>query len=315
MRRVLAILMAAAGVLPTGCLFSGKTTPNPHVRPSTDKIIERSADDFVAYLNRQAGYTQSVRYKDLDLKVSLPGQSMIPALTRGQVVVSQPSNFRMQAALFAGADQLDVGANTAEMWMYVKMSDQPYLYCSNADFPSVQDKLPVKFEPSWVMQALGMATYDTRKQYSIRIDEKGRNYQLTYSDTTAGGQRVLKMTEFAADNMGGTAPQVRRHVVMSEDGKQVIAEARIRKVSEQLLGSDPETRLPIRVLVPTELVLEWPQEQTKMDLVLGRIELNEKMTREQLDATFAKPARIGGASPVNLTDILSGGRGKALPRK
>lgn len=239
---------------------------------------------------------------------------MIPALTRGQVVVSQPSNFRMQAALFAGADQLDVGANAAEMWMYVKMADTPYIYCSNTDFPRVQENLPVKFEPSWVMQALGMATYDTRKQYTVRIDEKARTYQLSYPDTTAGGQRVLKMTEFAADAMSGPNPQVRRHVVMSEDGKRVIAEARIRRVSEQF-GTDPETGKAAHVWIPTEVVLEWPQEQTKMDLVLGRIELNEQMTREQYNATFGKPSRIGGASPVNLMDMFAtGGRGKPLPR-
>lgn len=313
MRRVLATLMAAAGVFSTGCLFSGKTTPPRPV--STERIVERPAEDFVAYLNRQAGYTKTVRYKDLDLKVSLPGQSMIPALTRGQVVVSQPGNFRMQAALFAGADQLDVGANSTEMWMYVKMSEQPYLFCSHTDFPSVQDRLPVKFEPGWVMQALGMATYDSRKQYTVRIDDKARTYQLSYPDTTAGGQRVTKMTEFAADAMSGPHPQVRRHVVMTEDGKTVIAEARIRRVSEQLLGTDPDTRQPIRVLVPTEVVLEWPQEQTKMDLVLGRIELNEQMTTEQYNATFSKPTRIGGASPVNLMDMFAtGGRGKPLPR-
>jgi hypothetical protein len=196
----------------------------------------------------------------------------------------------------------------------VKMSDRPYLYCSNQDFPAVQDALPVKFEPSWVMQSLGMATYDIRKQYTLKIDEKGRNYQLMYPDTTAAGQRVLKMTEFAADRMSGSVPQVRRHVVMTEDGKKVIAEARIRRVSEQVVGTDPETRTPVVLQVPTELVLEWPQEQAKMDLVLGRITVNERMTTDEYNAMFAKPSRIGGASPENLTEVFGGGRGRALSR-
>lgn len=313
MRRVLAVVVAAAGVLPAGCLFSGNTKPNPPVRASTDKIVERPAEDFVAYLNRQAGYAQTVRYNDLDLKVTLPNQAFVPTLKSGMVVCGQPSNFRMQAGLGIGGTQLDVGANAAEMWMYVKMSDTPYLYCSNQDFAAVQDALPVKFEPSWVMQSLGMATYDPKKQYSIKIDEKGRNYQLTYPDTTAGGQRVLKMTEFAADRVSGTAPQVRRHVVMTEDGKKVIAEARVRRVSEQLVGTDPETKLPVVLQVPTELVLEWPQEQTKMDLVLGQIKVNEPMDETLYHNLFSKPAKIGGATPVNLTDILSGGRGKRMP--
>jgi hypothetical protein len=308
MRRVLAILMAAVGVVPTGCLFSGNSTPpKPPVRPG-GKIVEHQAEEFVGYLNRKANAAQTVRYNDLDLKVSLPNQGFVPSLSNGMLVCGQPNNLRMTAALALGGRQLDVGANSAEMWMYVKMSDRPYLYCSHQDFPAVQDSLPVKFEPAWVMQALGMAAYDTRKQYTLKVDEKGRSYQLVYPDVTAGGQRVLKMTEFAADNMaGGNVPQVRRHVVLSEDGKKVIAEARIRKVSEQwvtLPGGGTE-----HLQLPTEVVLEWPQEQTKMDLVLGRITVNERMSQSDFDAMFAKPSRIGGSSPENLVDVL-GGRGR-----
>ena len=307
MRRVLAIVMAAAGIVPTGCLFSGNSTPPKQPVKPSGKIVERQAEDFVAYLNRKASYAQTVRYNDLDLKVSLPGQGFVPSLNNGMLVCGQPNNLRMQAGMALGGKQLDVGANSAEMWMYVKMSEKPYLFCSHQDFPAVQDALPVKFEPGWVMQALGMATYDTRKQYSLKVDERGRNYQLVYPDVTAGGQRVLKMTEFAADTMSGTVPQVRRHVVMSEDGKQVIAEARIRKVSEQMVTGAGGTAEYLQL--PTEVVLEWPQEQTKMDLVLGRIEVNERMTADQFNALFAKPTRIGGATPENLVDVF-GGRGR-----
>ncbi len=311
MRRVLAILVAAAaGVLPAGCLLPNKSTTTPPARVGTDKIVERPAEEFVGYLNRQAGYAQTVRYNDLDLKVSLPGQGFIPSLSNGMVVCGQPNNFRMTAGMALGGKQLDVGANDREMWMYVKMSPNPYLYCSHQEFGQVQDQLPVKFETSWVMQALGMATYDTRKPYTLKVDEKGRNYQLLYPDVTAGGQRVTKMTEFAADTMTGTVPQVRRHVVMTEDGKKVIAEARVRKVSEQVVGTDPINRKPVILQVPTELVLEWPQEQTKMDLVLGRITVNEKMTNDEHDAMFSKPARIGGVSPVSIRDAMFSSRGR-----
>lgn len=317
MRRLLILLAAVVGVSPVGCLFSGNgKQPPPPIRGG-EKIAEKPAEDFVAYLNRQAGYAQTVRYNDLDLKASIPNQPFIPSLNNGMLVCGQPNNLRMTAGMAIGARQLDVGANASEMWMYVKMSPNPYLYCSHQDFPSVQDALPVKFEPSWVMQALGMATYDPNKQYTMKIDERGRAYQLLYPDTTAGGQRVLKMTEFAADAMSGTAPQVRRHVVYAEDGKKVIAEARIRKVSEQVVGTDPQSRKPIVLQVPTEVTLEWPQEQTKMDLVLGRITVNERMTPTEFDAMFAKPAKIGGATPENLADFFGGGRGRgaALPRR
>lgn len=315
MRRMLAMCVAVAGLLSTGCLLPSKAV-TPTIK-GNGKIAERQPEEFVNYLNRKAGYARTVRYNDLDLKATLPGQGFIPSLSNGMVVCGQPNNFRMTAGMALGGKQLDVGANSAEMWMYVKMSPNPYLYCSNQDFPAVQDQLPVKFETEWVMQALGMATYDPKKQYTVQIDEKERTYQLLYPDVTAGGQRVLKMTEFAADQMSGSVPQVRRHVVMTEDGKKVIAVARIRKVSEQVITVDPNTKAGETLLVPTELVLEWPQEQTKMDLVLGRITVNEQMSQADVDAMFTKPSRIGGATPANLIDLYGGGRGRgsSLPRK
>ena len=98
----------------------------------------------------------------------------------------------------------------------------------------------------------------------------------------------------------------------------MIAEARIRKVQEQLVGRDQKTDKPILVRVPTEVTLEWVAEKVKMDLILGKIEINEKMKPGDLENLFAKPASIGNAKPVNLTDYLQNNRGAvrgSLPQR
>jgi hypothetical protein len=310
MRRALPCFLAVALATPSGCnwLTGGKAKDGVVADPPRERPQDRPAADYVAYLNRQAGYLKTVRYNDLNLNVSIPGQ-LIPGLNNGMVVCGQANNFRMNAKLAVGGTQLDVGSNAQEMWMYVKHSDPQYLYCSHAEFPQVQQRLPVKFEPNWVLQALGMATYDPNRDYTIEPSPRRGAYYLRYTDTTATGEKVLKVTEFAAGTMTGANPQVRGHYVMTADERRVmIAAARILKVSEHTVGTDPVSGGPAVVQLPTEVSLEWPQEKVKMDLQLSQIKVNERMTQQDFDDLFRRPRTIGAAQPVNLAEYLSATR-------
>ncbi len=314
MRRGVRLLLATATLFPVGCNWikgsGGGTAKDPPKRPASTPAEVRPAADYVAYLNRQAGYVQTVRYNDLNLSVSMPGQS-VPGLNNGMVVCGKPNNFRMKAGLVAMGTQLDVGSNAQELWMYVKPSDPQYTFCSHADFPKYQDALPVKFEPAWVLQALGMADYDPARRYEMQQDAGRGAVYLTYPDTTTNGEPVLKVTEFAASDVSGTsAPQVRRHLVLTPDRKQIIASATVTKVTEKTVGTDPVSGGPAVVKVPTEVTLEWPQQKVKMDLQLGQIVVNERMTPDLYDNLFRRPAEIRSAKPVNLADYLSAPRGR-----
>jgi hypothetical protein len=324
MRRLVSLAIATAAlVVPVGCnwLTRPASAVSPD-RPPPDKVVARPATDFVTYLNRQANYLQTVRYDDVNLNVSLPGQ-MVPGMSRGLLVCGKPNNFRLTAGLIVGGDQLDVGSNDAEMWMYVKHSETPFLYCSHTEFARTQHALPVKFEPAWVLQALGMATFDPNGRYEVKYDAGRNAYLLKYLDTTADGQRVMKVVEFAYDAAGGSVPQVRRHAVMSADEKEMIAVAVVKRVTEQSFRlPSGETAV---VQVPTDVSLRWPREQVQMDLRLGRVKVNEGMTQDTFDSLFRRPRQIGSADPVNLADYVTGqravgtGRGgrsaDALPRK
>jgi hypothetical protein len=309
MRHVIPVLLAAFAVFPIGCnwLKSSGGTTKKNDQPLV-KAPQRQPAEFVGYLNRQAGYLQTVRYDDIDVSIKLPNQ-WVPGLNNGMIVCGKPNHFRMTAALIAGGKQLDIGSNANEMWMYVKQSDPQYLYCSHSEFPKVQDNLPVKFEPAWVLQALGMTTYDPNpEKYTVRYVPNRDSYDLYYYDTTAAGEKVLKLTEFAANMTGDTAPDVRRHVVLTADAKQKIAVATIKKVSNQKVGVDPASGNPTWVQVPTEVTLEWPQQNVKMDLQLGRIKLNETLTTTEFDSLFRRPNSIGSARPVNLAEYLTSQR-------
>ena len=310
MRRIaprLALLIALGSF--AGCSWLDKVRPDSKVGSGVLKV--KQPDEFVTYLNRQSGYITTVRYDDVGLKATVPGSPWIPALRSGMMVAQKPKNFRMQSGLAFGGDQLDIGSNAQEFWMYVKQPKPTYLFCTHADFPKVQDDLPVPFEPDWVLQALGMSTYSTSKKYEVEINEKARVYYLKSEDTNAAGQKILKVTEFAGDATDGTQPQVRRHLIRTPTatGWQTTMVAEIHKVTS-LDVVDTQTGLRTAVQVPTDVTLEWPLQKVKLVLSLGKPQLN---TREEAEL-FSKPPTLGNANPVNLADYRSNGSPSGLIR-
>ena len=310
MRRIAFSLtfLVALGLV-TGCAWLDKwKDPKPG---STGPLKPKKAEELVAQLNRQSDAIQTVRYDDVSLRATIPGSPFVPALRSGLMVAQKPKNFRMQSGFALGGDQLDIGSNSQEFWMYVKQPKPTFLFCSHADFPKVQDDLPVPFEPDWVLQALGMATFDPNRKYEVETSEKSRAYYLKYEDTTPAGQKVMKVTEFAAD-VSDTQPKIRKHLILTQtkSGLQTLMSAEIHKVTVLEAGVDPQTNLRTTVQVPTQVTLEWPQQKVTLALTLGKAQLN---TREEAKL-FSKPASIDNASPVNLADFRTNGSSSGLIR-
>jgi hypothetical protein len=299
MRRISVILIAAV-VASSGCNWFDKRKGEDKITPvSREKggLEERPAKDFVSYLNRQAGYVNTVRYDDVNVKATIPNQSFVPTLRSGMMVCQKPRSFRMQAGMAFGGDQLDLGSNKEELWLFVKQPKPTFLFCSHADFPKVQDDLPVPFEPDWVLQALGMTSFDPSKVYQIEKDERTRTYRLICDDTTATGQKIRRITEFAGSTSDGSSPQVKRHLMQHPDRNgnyTTVAIAEVIKVQTMETGT-------AYVQVPTHVVLDWPVQKVKMDLTLGKVKLN--LTEQP--ALFAKPAKISDTSPINLAEMRS----------
>jgi len=305
MRRI-SVTLAAALVASTGCNWFDKRKADDKVKPEPrddGRLQDRPAADFVSYLNRQASYVNTVRYDDVNVKATIPNQSFVPTLRSGMMVCQKPRSFRMQAGLAFGGDQLDLGSNKDELWLYVRQPKPTFLFCSHSDFPKVQEELPVPFEPDWVLQALGMTTYDPAKPYRIEKDERNRTYRLICDDVTSNGQKIRRVTEFEGGKSDGTSPQVKRHLMQQPDrtgNYATVAVAEVQRVQTMESGG-------AYVQVPTHVVLEWPVQKVKMDLTLGKVKLNQT---EQL-ALFTKPARIGDTPPINLAE----GRGSSQPMR
>jgi hypothetical protein len=263
-------------------------------------VPERSAKDLIDYLNSKSALVQSISYTDVSLTASENGKDM-PRLGDSSLFAAKPRNFRLICGTNFTSGEVDLGSNDREFWMYVKRMDGPnYFYCSHEEFArGAGRRFPIPFDTNWVMQALGMAEYDPNGQYEARAYAKQRKYVLEERGTTPNGVAVRKLVVFNVDHENGQKPVVAKHLVVN-DRDEPLASAEILRVKPVLLRD--ASGQGSYVQVPTEVVLEWPQQKFKMRLVLDREKVNEDM--RQRSALFVRP-EIKGANAIDLATYNS----------
>jgi hypothetical protein len=262
-------------------------------------IAQVSPGELVAYLNRQAAHLTSVRYPDASIAVTMGKEHH--TLGDSTLICAKPRNFLLVGGKRLTGDLVQIGSNDREFWMLTKSPMEPtYVYCSHADYQSGRGRLPIPFDPDWALETLGMATYDPSLPYKVDTDQRLRVHTLSLDTATPQGVRVRKevvLEPYPAANR----PVVRQHRILDPNGK-VIAVADVREAAKLPAGTDPQTGRPVYVEVPTRVVLEWPQQQTKMELSLGRPKVNEPMTDAESAQLFTRPRPQGGVNPVNLAE-------------
>lgn len=287
---------------PIGCLllaFTGcQWMKNGHVEPKTPSPLagpmpERTSAELVGYLNRQAGLLHSISYDDVRAVATENGREL-GSLNDSSLYSSQPRNFRLIGAHSLAGTMIDIGSNDREFWLYAKpIGKDNYFYCSHEAFASGDVKFPIPFDTDWVMQALGMSEYDPNGQYEVKPNREQAAYVLYQQTKTRTGLPVMKTTVFNADWADGRRPAVRKHVIFDlRDPKTPIASAEIVAAKTIPLAGGGY------VQAPTEVILDWPQQQFRMTMKLSKERINEDFG-ERAASLFNKP-NIRGTNPIDL---------------
>jgi hypothetical protein len=278
----------------SGCQWmkNGHVEPKAH-SPITGPMPERTSAELVGYLNRQAGLLKSISYDDVRAVATENGREL-GSLNDSSLFSSQPRSFRLIGAHSLAGTMIDIGSNDREFWMYAKpLGKDNYFYCSHEAFAGGDVKFPIPFDTDWVMQALGMAAYDPNAAYEVKANREQAAYVLYQRTKTRTGLPVVKTTVFNADWADGKKPAVRKHVIFDErDPKTPIASAEIVAAKTVSLPGGGY------VQAPTDVILEWPQQQFKMTMKLGRERVNEDLG-DRAASLFNKPS-IRGSSPIDL---------------
>lgn len=279
-----------------GCEFLSRIKPKQDNPLPTGPVKEVTAQEILSYLNTQATNLQSVQYPDVYIDVYNGKQHF--TLGDSSLACAKPRNFLMVGGKSLIGEIVHIGSNDQEFWMYSKLPEKTYLFCSHQDFQQGAAQLPFPFDPDWALQALGMATYPANAQYQVATEQKTREHTLSFDTFTPQGMTVRKQVVLAADQAYGTIPQVKRYTVSDRAGRR-IATAEVKQVSTLQTGQDPQTNRPIYVQVPSEVQLEWPQQQFRMNLRLKNPKINLGYSPQQQRELFTKPV-IDGVKPINL---------------
>ncbi len=297
-------LLAPLGAV-GGCEWlRNMTQPDKKLAVATGSVPPKTREELVTYLNRQADALVSVKYPRVLIDVKAGKENF--TLNDSSLICSKSRNFSLVGGKAVLGDIVNAGSNDTEFWVYNRFSDPKYVVCSHADFERGTAQLPFPFDPDWALQALGMSYYNPNQQYRVETDQATREHRLSFESTTPQGATVKRTVVFAGDSMGDRLPQVRRHLIADAAGKP-IATADIKEVVTMSAGRGKAGDKEVSVQIPTEVVLEWPQQQFRMRLQLRSPKINEPISPEDARELFTRPA-ISGVVPVNLTSLQSSPR-------
>jgi hypothetical protein len=299
------ILTSAFCSLTVGCNLFMPKPEAPHAKVPQGGPVDTSklnADRIVTYLNNQSDLVQSLEARDISLSARGPGGS--PPTLDGTLLVQKPRYFRLVGkAPLIGSQEVLVGSNEERFWFYVPRVQDALFHCSYTDFEKGVE-LPFPFDPEWVLEALGMARVPVDGVKRIELDDKTRTVRLI-QEATLHGQKVTKVTVCYQAAMNRDVPQVKSRIVYDERGK-VICQATTKSVTRMPAGKN-QAGETVYATVPKVVKLEWPAQDTMLELDLGNVRLNDRLPLD----TFQMP-RVGGRQ-VDLGRDRPTGRGGVVP--
>ena len=276
------------------------TQPDKKLTKADGPVEPKTREELVNYLNRESEKLTSVSCSRVMIDVTGANTA---SLNDSSLICRKPKDFSLVGGKKLLGDIVKVGSNSDEFWVYSKYPDPKYIYCSHADFQRGAAQLPFPFDTEWALQALGMSFYDPNLPYRVEADPVKQEHRLSYESTTPQGATVRNVVVFAAHAIADNEPRVRQHLITDAGGKTV-ATASIKSVTTLNTGRPKTGEKEAFVQVPTEVVLEWPQQQLRMRLKLHSPKINEPISAADARELFTRPA-ISGVTPVNLTSLQS----------
>ncbi|WP_020472914.1 hypothetical protein [Zavarzinella formosa] len=297
-RRRLLLTAGAIALMGSGCNILGpRPAKHDDIPPPLPSVDDRkpTAEQLISYLNRQADQLESIETRSLDIDVKSMGSSVS---LDGSLVCQKPRNFKLVGRKLA-MEQVLMGSNSDRFWFYIRQDPSNALFhCSYTDFEKGVD-LPYPFDPEWVLEALGMAKINAGPGTTV---EEDRNHYKLIEETTVRGQKVKKVTVFHKGNARDSQPQIVSKTMMDAATNKVICTAIIKEVAR--IPIERGAGLPPKYIIcPRIITLEWPQQDTKLTLDLGKLRVNQPIKPD----LFEMPPDVG-AKQVDLGKFKPTGR-------
>lgn len=258
--------MAAASLLPSGCnsLIGQRNQYGPPPAGASKSEIFRHLNGNISKIYAWRSTSVTIQMSGMPMRLS------------GQVAVESPRNFRMMVRSPIG-NEADFGSNPERFWFWVRLSDQKHIFaCRHNDMGRAARKLPLPFQPDWLIEVMGVIPLD-ESQFTVDNTDS-RTYTVTMSSEqiSPSGEPVKRL--LLVDAQHGV---VLGHSLFDARG-QLIAKASLRNYRYH-----PQAKVNFAHTID----VDWPQAGMKLTLNIGRdVEINPSGLPE---ATFVQPQMNG----------------------
>ena len=107
--------------------------------------------------------------------LSTPGASSI----RASLAFQRAKNLRLRGDTALTGPEVDLGSNDQEFWFWIRRSQPPALYfCRHDRYASSAARQIIPVEPQWIIEALGVVTFDPTWQHSGPFSVGGGRVQV-----------------------------------------------------------------------------------------------------------------------------------------
>lgn len=206
-------------------------------------------------------------------------------------------NFRMTASI-AGFRGLDLGSNQEAFWMTIRSGMTPQLfYASHADFDAQQVRRILPVSPLWLIEALGVTSFNPSDLALEPVTQPDGMIQLTTFVPSAIGP--FQRTQVVDPKFGFT-----RQVFLKDPSGRFVAQA---QQSNHEFYSAIQTSLPHKVKIQLDPAMD---PEIELDISIGSYVVNG-MTGDT-GSQFAFP-NMNGYQPINIAAPLGGAPNSPLP--
>lgn len=264
-RHVLYSAATLLSVVLSGCV-SGCVWNTPWLRrePETRLPTNLTKTELVAHLNDNIRRVGSWRSTNVRILAKGPGVLSIPL--SGKIAVENPRNFRLTVESFVGREA-DFGSNSDRLWIWMRLGNvKEIVTCRHDQIDRLQNRLPIPFQPDWMMEALGI----------VPIDETGMT--MLPPDPQTGLIRLVSM-----QSVPGRRP-VQRIILVDPSNGRIVAHSLLDELGNMIARAeldDYKYDTQSGASLPHRIKLDWPENGVKLTLWFDQIEVNPSRFSQQ----------------------------------
>ncbi len=264
---------------------SGATCVRPWVanQPPPPQVLAAGAtvDEIITAVHANTTRISSVLTDDATISIAGVSPMGTPPLV-GRIAIQPARRLRLTAGTRFLGTEVDLGSNDELFWLWVKRNDPPAVYFARHDqFPYSPAAQQLGIEPSWLIQALGMTTFDINEIHNGPTTRPDGSLEIRSTWQSPRGQ----MTRLSVID-GATALVKEQHMFDANGTLIGSAIARSHRYFPEHQASLPQV-----------IEIQWPANRLTLTVNMGHVLLNQSSVG--METLFQMPT-FGGEERIDL---------------